>query len=128
MLNMMMNSSIFYSGIETPDLALRPDGGNSSSPTNDFQAPLIQSADGSLGLDVSNQEAMSTSSPEELEDVDPIQQAVAVTLTGTIGLPTIPMSPVSLDSTQHICHKSMFAPNLLAIAFIKISLDFRMSQ
>merc|ERR550534_2161248 len=79
------------SGIETPDLALRP---NSSSPTNDFQAPLIQSADGSLGLDVSNnQEAMSTSTPEELEDVDPIQQAVAVTLTGTIGLPTIPMSP-----------------------------------
>ena len=85
---------------------------------------MIQSADGSLGLDVSNQEAMSTSSPEELEDVDPIQQAVAVTLTGTIGLPTIPMSPVS----QHIRHKSMFAPNLLAIASIKISLDFRMSQ
>ena len=39
---------------------------------------------------------MSTSTPEELEDVDPIQQAVAVTLTGTIGLPTIPMSPVSI--------------------------------
>ena len=74
---------------------------------------MIQSADGSLGLDVSNQEAMSTSSPEELEDVDPIQQAVAVTLTGTIGLPTIPMSPVSQD----------FA----SLANMKISLDFRTS-
>ena len=99
----MISLFISCSGIETPDLALRPDGGNSSSPSNDFQAPLIQSADGSLGLDVSNQEPiMSTSSPEELEDVDPIQQAVAVTLTGTIGLPTIPMSPVSKTNSPSV--------------------------
>ena len=45
---------------------------------------------------------MSTSSPEELEDVDPIQQAVAVTLTGTIGLPTIPMSPVSKNKSPSV--------------------------